>query len=313
MERPITAAGVIATCLLPLVGATHAFAFTCSEMPNNGRSLSGPAAVSVKQGGFSSVDVFVRGIDNRILESRLSAGSGWTPWAEVPGDGRTISKPAAVFHNGVERLFIRGSGNGILENDFDGTNWTGWQMLPGNGQTLSGPFAIVHNDGVKLLVRGVDNFVYINERNATTWNGWKGIAGALSISEPAAAVIGGQLNVFIRDANNRVSQTSLGAVWSPWAEVAGNGLISSGPSAVTVTNPPNSMTELVAAGLDDGLWENTRPVNSQWSPTWMPITGPGVTPHTPSAIYKQLVSLAIYYTGEDGRIYECQQVAPPRE
>jgi len=266
----------------------------------------------VKQGGFSRVDVFVRGTDDRILESRLSAGSGWTPWAEVPGDGRTISKPAAVFQNGVERLFIRGYSNGILENDFDGTNWTGWQMLPGNGQTLSGPFAIVHNDVVKLLVRGVDNVVYINERTATTWAGWKGIPGALSISEPTAAVIGGQLNVLIRDANNRVSQSSLGASWSPWIEVAGNGLVFSGPSAVTVTNPPNTVTELVAAGLDDGLWQNTRS-NGQWSSTWMPITGPGVTPHTPSAIHKQLVSLAIYYTGEDGRIFECQQVTPARE
>ncbi|MDE2484955.1 MAG: hypothetical protein KGL32_06850 [candidate division NC10 bacterium] len=55
--------------------------------------------------------LFVQGIDNKIYENHHVLD--WSGWGEVPGDGLTLSGPAAVLDGGLVRLFVRGLDNRV--------------------------------------------------------------------------------------------------------------------------------------------------------------------------------------------------------
>ena len=292
------------------VGRAQAQALACTEIPNNGRSPSGPAAVVNDQDHSHRLDIFIRGVDNRVLRTRWSGI--WEPWAEVPGGARTISRPAVVMHNNVERLFVRGLNNEVLESRFDGSDWTKWLPVPGGGETLSGPFAIEQDDHrLVLLVRGMDNFVYFNEPlDALSWAGWKRVgANARTMAEPTAAIVNGRLTAYIRDIDNRVQQSSRGAngIWSDWTEVPGNLLTLAGPSVVVDPNIYPPLTKLLVAGLDDGIWQSVMDGAGRWPSARARITGDSVTPHAPWTIAPPVTQMAVYATAEDGRILECRR------
>ena len=68
-------------------------------------------------------------------------------------------------------VFVRGLGNGIFVNQFNGTSWTGWAELPGGGSTPSAPAAASYNGQLHVFVRGGDSRIYDNRFNGASWSG----------------------------------------------------------------------------------------------------------------------------------------------
>jgi len=122
-------------------------------------TISEPAAIVIPSPFFAAY--FMRGEDNRIYENNLN-GSGWY---EVPGGGLTIAGPSVLRHNGIIKLFITGTDDGIWENDFVGGNWSGWSEVLGGGFTPSGPAAVETFPGTsfafsEVYVSGEDGRIF---------------------------------------------------------------------------------------------------------------------------------------------------------
>jgi hypothetical protein len=119
--------------------------------------------------GFALTNIFVRGSDNRIYQTDYD-GIGFHEWAEVPGDGLTLSGPAATFFappvitpHGL-MLFVRGTDNRIYQNILPTleTRWLGWTEVPGDGLTISKPAPIEYGGDLRLFVRGTNDRIYEN-------------------------------------------------------------------------------------------------------------------------------------------------------
>src|ERR1700730_4734167 len=132
-----------------------------SDMPPF--TSSGLAVVDYNQSGIETVSAYIRGTDDRIYSNIRETTGTWTFWGEVLGHGLTISEPAVIFYANILRIFVRGTDNGIWENEFDGRSWTGFFAVQGGGLTLSGPAAVNDSGTLKLFVRGLDNRIWEND------------------------------------------------------------------------------------------------------------------------------------------------------
>jgi hypothetical protein len=142
------------------------------EVPGHGLTLSGPTTAISTASGVTSLNLFVRGTNNRIYVNRTSNGTNWSGWSEVPGHGLTPSAPAAstlyLSSGNTLYLFVRGTNNKIYRNTFiNGTTWSGWSQVPGNGLTPDAPGAAAGATSatagfVALSVRGTNNRIYLN-------------------------------------------------------------------------------------------------------------------------------------------------------
>jgi hypothetical protein len=278
---------------------------SCDVLPGGnliGLVSPNPAAVTGVQSGFSILNVYVRGQDNHIYENALKH-DGFPGWSEVPGGGVTLSAPSAVVSGGVVKLFVRGVGSGIWENDFDGAMWSGWSPVGGK-YTLSSPAAVVHQGTTKLFIRGTDDRIYENDLNGGGW--FEVFGGAFTISSPAAITYHNSLYLFHRGQNNRVYMSVNGA---NWIEVPGGGLTLAGPSALIDSN--GTILKLFVTGTDDGIYENDFD-GGNWS-GWSVISAtvpasairPSVTPSAPSALEAFSIAPEVFFTTEDGQIMEC--------
>lgn len=276
---------------------------TCQEVPGEGLTSSKPTAATFSHWSIYIVNLFMRGLNNRIYQNTSSDLLRWSGWSEVQGSGLTISAPAAVVYLGRTLLFVRGYDNRIYLNKLDGT---GWSEVPGGGLTLSAPAAVIDNKGLlRLFVRGSNNRVYENDSNDLAhWSGWSEVEGdGLTISDPASIVHNNQLFLFVRSYDNRIYQNKLDG--AGWLEVPGNGLTVAGLSALVDYRAPNGTLRLFMTGVDDGVWENDFTGN-KWS-GWAETTDGALTPSGPAAvgvgIYNDVPQ--IYGQTEDGRIFEC--------
>jgi hypothetical protein len=302
---------------LEVIGDIDSFSATTgpqvTELPGDGRTPSAPAAVSgALSDGTAILEVFIRGRDDRIYVNGLSNGgpgpaTDFTTWREVQGDGLTISEPAAVIHNGVLKLFIRGLDNGIYQNIFTGSasqpdsGWSGWVEVKGGGRTLSGPAAVVDHGTLKLFVRGLDDRIYENDLNGSS-KGWSEVqGGGLTISTPAAVIYKGVLKLFVRGLTNGIHENDFnGTSFSDhWDEVFGGGLTLAGPSALV----DQGILKLFITGLDDGIWENNFDGTSftGWSEV---SSGGALTPSAPAAVEAFHLYPTVFLMSEDERILE---------
>jgi len=281
---------------------------TCAEVPGGALTSSKPAVATALQG--LTLDLFVRGLDDRIYENAWVHPDGFTSWDEVPGDGLTLSEPTAVFFQNHPWVFVRGRSNHIYYNKLDGAGWT---EVPGNWQTLSGPTAIVGGakEFIYLVVRGTDDVIYAKYffGSNNTWSSWFDItannpntSSVYSISEPTAvwgAAGNNRAWVFIRGTDNRIYlHDGFGL-----SEVPGGALAVAGPSAVV----ENGVVKLFITGTNDGIWENDFSGNN-WS-GWVAVTGTAFTPLGPAAVEAfegpPNGTTLVYVRTEDEKIFEC--------
>jgi hypothetical protein len=106
---------------------------TCQEVPGGGLTSSRPAVATFSHWAVSGLYLFVRGLNNRIYEnyceypvdkvSACSNAASWSGWSEVPGNGITLSAPAAIDRygdaTGSQLLFVR-----ALTTEFTGISST---------------------------------------------------------------------------------------------------------------------------------------------------------------------------------------------
>jgi hypothetical protein len=59
----------------------------------------------------------MRGTDDGIYQNTFD-GSSWSGWKGLPGQGRTVSGPAAAIFADELYVFVRGTDNGIYVNRF---------------------------------------------------------------------------------------------------------------------------------------------------------------------------------------------------
>ena len=89
MRKILTGATVISAGLLGavfgVIETKGAPISSCQELTGNGQSPSGPGAVTGVQSGFSILNVYVRGQNDRIYENAFTH-SGFPGWSEVPGE-----------------------------------------------------------------------------------------------------------------------------------------------------------------------------------------------------------------------------------
>jgi len=206
-------------------------------------------------------------------------------WIELPGGGRTASRPAAVVSAGRLFVFVQSVDNKILMNRLaaDGS-WSGWSEVPGNGRTPSDPAAVVLNDKIYLFVRGLNNGIWWNHQDETgKWTGWSELPGnGRTPSGPAAVVVNEQIYLFVRGLNNGIFMNRRDGAgnWNGWSELPGLGRTPSGPAAVLL----NDKIYLFVRGLNNGIWWNHQDATGNWTIIWSELPALGQTLSGPAAV-----------------------------
>ena len=131
------------------------------EVPGNGLTLSSPSAVTKKlEDGSYIVDLFVRGIDDRIYTNQGDGSARWSGWNEVPGNGLTNSQPAAFYENKTLNVYVKGTDGKIYKNSRN-NEWSGWGIAV-DTHAASGPDVLL-DDKVKIFWRDSGNRILHNE------------------------------------------------------------------------------------------------------------------------------------------------------
>ena len=231
-------------------------------VPGDQSTISEPAAVIYN----GVLKLFVRDQDSKIYEadftgSPIEPDTGWSPWSEVPGEGLTLSGPAAVVgQDGVLRLFVRGFDDEIYENDLRGGSFKEWRKVPAGGLTISTPAAVVHNKLLKLFVRGIDNRIYENDFAGSSFTVRQEVhGGGLTLAGPSALVHQGILKLFVTGLDDRVWENDFnGSSFDEWSPVSGDALTPSAPAAVEAFRhvmPPAGYPTVFLRGEDGRIFQ----------------------------------------------------------
>lgn len=204
------------------------------EVPGNGRTNVGLAAVTARFGPESNADtllLFARGVDERIYINSTTELTSWTGWKSVQGVTNTalcaVSIPWMVY------LFAIGAGDSRIgvNATANGTSWMGWQGVPGIESKMAVATWLTSNGPpADLFVYSVseqDNRIYYSSaplnyvNNQLQWRTWTELAGVghtpvspivISIFEPYPSyfVVGYDHQIYYQENNS-----------SPWEKMGG--------------------------------------------------------------------------------------------
>lgn len=141
--------------------------------------------------------------------------SGW-----IPIGGSTRAAPAAVEHDGVLYVFLRGEDGRIqFDASVDDRTWQGFQSIDGL-TTDVGPAAVVFRGALRVFARSsADGGIY--EAASTSLGGaaWVRVLDATTAVAPAVAAFDGKLYLLTVGAEDHAihwSTTTDGEHWSPF-------------------------------------------------------------------------------------------------
>jgi subtilisin family serine protease len=147
------------------------------------------------------------------------------------GYGAASNEVSTILASPITAV-VRGGGNGVYANHWNGSTFSGFQPVPGVGSN-SNPITVFDGTRTRAFVRGPDAALWTaSTSNGTTWTSWTSLGGYL-IGDPAAATDGaGGVKVFVvgGDSALYVISTSGGA-FTPSAFVRIGGYLTS-PAAV---------------------------------------------------------------------------------
>ena len=129
-----------------------------------GGILSAPAAVSWAP---NRVDVFVRGVDNRLYHNFTDTWRDWAPGSYEYLGGSVGASPAATSW-GANRLdvFATATNGAVNHLAWTGNAWTAWESVAGGAayqanNTSASPVAVQRGSGViDVFVQGGDRALY---------------------------------------------------------------------------------------------------------------------------------------------------------
>ena len=249
-----------------------------------GRTFDAPSATG-------SVDVFVRGTDNRVSQNHFVSGTRWDKWNPVDGM-TTPSAPATTVLGGALYVFVRGMDDLIHFNRFVG-NWEGWEPVPGGERTQDAPGVAA---GV-LAVRRADGAIRFNTFDGpTSWRGWDDVPdGENTLRASYYRFRRGLLSVRARNRQRHLLQEPrlrpppVGRV----AEVAGGGKTPSAPAVARGL--------VLVRGTDDELHHNSFYGTDSWT-GWERVPNGGKTPSAPTLAHTPGFFVAVV-RGTDDAIY----------
>ena len=179
-----------------------------------------------------------------------------TPWYSLGGTATSGPHPSSWSATRTD-VFVRGAGNGMWQDTYDGTNWSGW--VAHGGVLTSDASAISYGPNrIDTFARGTDNALWHRWFDTTGWHGWERLGGIL-ISGPAVASWGpGRLDVFVVGTDH--------GLWHKWWDTTGGwsgweplgGILTSDPAAVSWST---NRVDVFARGTDFALYRKS------WDPT----------------------------------------------
>ncbi|MGZ4847780.1 MAG: hypothetical protein ACXV3E_08360 [Halobacteriota archaeon] len=119
-----------------------------------------------------------------------------------------------------------------------------------------------NSGGMTVFARGNDGGIWYRDYVGGSWGNWVSIGGQVAANTgPGACSWGaGRLDVFVQGTNGGMYHKSYTPTsgWSGWDYLGG--ILTSSPAA---TSPGTGLTDVVARGSDNFLWEMT--YNGLWS------------------------------------------------
>ncbi len=114
-----------------------------------------------------------------------------TPSGDSPATAQLTATP-----NAQVQIVVRGGGNAMYSNRWNGTSYTGFASMP--GVAAASPASTVF-DGTRSVafVRGGDNALWYSKNSGAGWSTWTS-AGGVVITDPTATTdASGQIEVFV--------------------------------------------------------------------------------------------------------------------
>ncbi len=188
-----------------------------------------------------------------------------TPWRSLGGMA-TSGPGSSAWSAARADVFVRGAGNGLFQNTWNGTSWVGWSGV--GGTLTSDPGAISWSPSrIDVFARGTDNSLYHRFGDGTHWSAWESLGGALSAGPDASSWSAGRLDVFVRGSNNALfHKWWAGGQWSSWEDLGGT--LASGPAAVSWGA---NRIDVFARGINSELFHKWW-TGTQWS-AWEGLGG----------------------------------------
>jgi peroxiredoxin len=215
----------------------------------------------------------VRGNDNGIYY-RIGSSGSWGNWNAL--SGLTYDSPAAAICNNELHVVVRGTDGGLYHGyvDLSTNGFSGWTML--DGLTSSAPALTSNSTTLCLVVRGGDNRIYYRFYSACTglWGSWNVIPTGATVDSPAAAMLGGNLNIVVRGMDGAsmwqtIIRTTDNSVVKGWTLISG-----ATPSRPVLTaSASTNKLYVVVRGNDNGIYYRSYDALADSWGAWVQLTG----------------------------------------
>jgi glycosyl hydrolase family 18 (putative chitinase) len=216
-----------------------------------------------------------------------------TAWKSLGGT-LTSGPGASAWSASRADVFVRGAGDALYQNTWNGTGWTGWSGL--GGTITSDPAAVSWSPNrIDVFARGTDNSLYHRSGDGSRWSAWEGLGGTLSAGPDVSSWTAGRLDVFVRGSNNGLFHKSWsGTAWSGWDNLGGT--LASSPAAVSWGL---DRIDVFVRGSDGGLYHRL------FDGAWHPWEGLGGTLASSPAVSSCASGhLDVFVMGSDHAVYQ---------
>ena len=258
-------------------------------------------APAVCSQGANSLDLFVRGTDNKVAWRHETPGGGWSTWTSLGGS--VTSDPAAfVQHDpngGSQYLIVSARGtDGALWWNFlqvGRTTWSGWGSVSGQLLAGTGPTGYdVQGTQQGFFVIGTDHALW----QFTVSNGWKSLGGYLT-SSPSAVSYNKDygIEVAARGGDGAVwykYTTDRSGGWTRWYSLGGKLFAGTGPAVVFMND--GKFYHFVT-GTNNALYYSVRGGQSGWQPL------SGYLTSSPAAASHSANAIDVFVRGGDGNLW----------
>jgi murein DD-endopeptidase MepM/ murein hydrolase activator NlpD len=260
------------------------------------------------QNADGRIEVFVRGIDNKLWHAWETSSGLWSSWDSLEGSIQGDPAPILNGQGGLE-VFVRGTDNQLkhIKQTSPGGGWGGWTTRASLNLT-SAPDPARNGDGrLEVFARGSDNALWRIWQMPSTFawrTSWVSMGGSLGSKPEAIRNSGNILEVVARGFSGgllHAKQTSVGGSWTALTNLGGS--ITSAPAMVL--NEDGRPEVFARTGLDmSHKWITT---SGGWS-AWDSLGGNLNSP--PSARRSEDGRLLVFALGRNAQIQFARQTSP---
>ncbi|WP_328994830.1 beta-N-acetylglucosaminidase domain-containing protein [Kribbella sp. NBC_01245] len=268
--------------------------------------MAAPRGASVIRHADGRMATFARGASGHLRTSfQTSPGSGWTPFAELPGITMHGQPEVLAERDGSMVAFVRGSDDRLWVNHQSANGWAGWSKIS-EAVVTDSPTVVQTDDGrFSVFARGGNGQLHTIWQTATGWSSFEPLTGITMLGKPEVVVgQNGVMTAVVRGSDNQVwvnKQHGPGTGWQGWILLGG----------VTTDNPR------LAATYDGGYSVFIRGSDGHLQTTWQTsYDGPwhgfvaigGITmTGPPEVLVGNNGAMQAYVRGSDNRIWTAWQ------